>query len=68
MKLTLNIIRDLWETHNDYPLAPERLEIDNTEKLVGNFLPKSHYVLFTEEYHFRGALAREAPLRSTMGK
>ena len=34
----------LWKSH-DYPLAPEKLKIDKTEKLVGNFLPKSHYVL-----------------------
>ena len=27
----------LWESHNDYPIAQE--------KLVGNFYPKSHYVL-----------------------
>ena len=35
----------LWESHNDYPIAPERLKIDNTVKLVDNFYPKSHYVL-----------------------
>ena len=35
----------LWESHNDYPIAPERLKIDNTEKLMDNFYPKSHYVL-----------------------
>ena len=35
----------LWEEHNDYPLAPERIKIDNVEKLVSSFLPKKNYVL-----------------------
>ena len=35
----------LWEEHNDYPLAPERLKIDNVEKRVSSFHPKKNYVL-----------------------
>ena len=35
----------LWEEHNDYPLAPERIKKDNVEKLVSSFLPKKNYVL-----------------------
>ena len=35
----------LWELHNDYPLAPEKLKVDNPEKIVGSSYPKSHYVL-----------------------
>ena len=35
----------LWDQHNDYPLALEKLKIDTTEKLVDSFLPKSNYVL-----------------------
>ena len=35
----------LWETHNDYPLAPERIKIDKVDKLICSFLPKNHYVL-----------------------
>ena len=37
--------KNLWESHDDYPLAPQKLKTDNTEKLVGNFYPKYHYVL-----------------------
>ena len=34
-----------WELQNDYPHAPEKFKIDKTEKLIGNFYPKLHYVL-----------------------
>ena len=44
-EVALEYPEKLWESHNDYPLAPEKLKIDNTEKLVGSFYPKSHYVL-----------------------
>ena len=43
-EVDLEYHKKLWETHNDYPLAPGKLKIDNTEKLTGNFYPKSHYV------------------------
>ena len=35
----------LWEEHNDYPLAPERIKIVNVDKLISSFLPKKNYVL-----------------------
>ena len=41
--------RDLWKSYNDYPLAPEKIKIDNVEKLAGNFYPKFHYVLYIIE-------------------
>ena len=37
--------KKLWETHNDYPLAPERKKIDKTYKLISTFFPKKKYVL-----------------------
>ena len=36
---------ELWKSHNDYPLAPEKLKIDNVEKLIGSFYTKYNYVL-----------------------
>ena len=35
----------LWESHNDYPLAPEKIKIDKIDKLICSFLPKRHYVV-----------------------
>ena len=35
----------LWKSHNDYPLAPERMKIDKVDKLICSFLPKKNYVL-----------------------
>ena len=37
--------KKLWKSHNDYPLAPEKIKVDNVEKLVCSFKPKNHYVL-----------------------
>lgn len=34
---------ELHDDHNDYPLAPQRLKLDNTEKLVSSFLPIKNY-------------------------
>ena len=36
---------ELWKKHNDYPLAPERLNIDGVEKLICHFKPRKHYVV-----------------------
>ena len=35
----------LWEEHNDYPLAPDRIKLGKLEKLVSSFLPKEKYVV-----------------------
>ena len=35
----------LWEEHNDYPLALDRIKLDKVEKLVSSFLPKENYVV-----------------------
>ena len=49
-EVDLEYPKKLWKSH-DYPLAPEKLQIEKSErsegveKLVGNFYPKSHYVL-----------------------
>ena len=44
-EVDLEYPKSLWEEHNDYPLAPEKLKINKVEKLVSTFLPKTNYVL-----------------------
>lgn len=44
-EVDLEYPRDLWKSYNDYPLVPEKIKIDNVEKLAGNLYPKFHYVL-----------------------
>ena len=44
-EVDLDYPSSLWKTHNDYPLAPQKVKIDKTEKLIRSFLPKNHYVL-----------------------
>ena len=44
-EVDLDYPESLWDTHNDYPLAPEKIKIDKIEKLICSFLPKKHYVL-----------------------
>ena len=36
---------ELWDTHNDNPLAPERLNINGVEKLISHFKPRKNYVI-----------------------
>ena len=36
---------ELWQKHNDYPLAPERINIDGVEKLICHFKPRKNYVV-----------------------
>ena len=45
-EVDLEYPESLWEEHNDYPLAPERIiKINKVDKLVSTFLPKTYYVL-----------------------
>ena len=39
----------LWEEHNDYPLAPERIKINKVDKLVSSYSPKHimYYIIKT---------------------
>ena len=37
--------KKLWKSHNDYPLAPEKIKIGNVEKLICSFKQKNHSVL-----------------------
>ena len=38
----------LWTSHNDYPLAPEKMIVNGVEKLICHFKPRKNYVV-----HFR---------------
>ena len=44
-EVDLEYPKEFWVSHNDYPLAPEKMKIGDVEKLVGTFLPKNHYVI-----------------------
>ena len=35
----------LWEKHNDYPLAPEKMIVNGVEKLICHFKPRKNYVV-----------------------
>ena len=35
----------LWKEHNDYPLAPEKMNVNGVEKLICHFKPRKNYVL-----------------------
>ena len=35
----------LWETHNDYPLAPETIKVNGVEKLICHFKPRKNYII-----------------------
>ena len=44
-EVDLEYPKKLWKSHNDYPLAPEKIKVDSVEKLICSFKPKIHYVL-----------------------
>ena len=35
----------LWDSHNDYPLAPESVKVNGVEKLICHFKPRKNYVV-----------------------
>ena len=47
-EVDLDYPSELWDKHNDYPLAPERMSINGVDKLTGSFKPRKHYVV---HYH-----------------
>ena len=48
LKVDLEYPEDLHDLHNDYPLAPERVKIGNTAKLMPNLNKKSIYFVHYE--------------------
>ena len=42
-EIDLDYPEALWDSHNDYPLAPGKLK--GIDKLICSFLPKRHYVV-----------------------
>ena len=44
-EVDLEYPQSLWEEHNDYPLASDRIKLGKVEKLVSSFLPKEKYVV-----------------------
>ena len=36
---------NLWDLHNDYPLAPELMNVNGVEKLICHFKPRKNYVI-----------------------
>ena len=48
LEIDLEYPRELHDLHNDYPLAPERLEVGKVEKLIPNLNHKTNYVVHHE--------------------
>ena len=48
LEADLEYPRDLHDLHNDYPLAPEILKINNMEKLIPNLWDKEKYIVHHE--------------------
>ena len=47
-EVDLEYPQELHDLHNEYPLAPERIKIDNIDKLIPNLRNKEKYVLHYE--------------------
>ena len=48
LEVDLEYPEDLHDLHNDYPLAPECIKIENVEKLIPNLNNKTNYVVHCE--------------------
>ena len=44
-EVDLEYPKKLWDSHNDYPLAPEKMIVNGVEKLICHFKPRKNYVL-----------------------
>ena len=44
-EVALEYPKKLWESHNDYPLAPEKMIVNGVEKLICHFKPRKNYVV-----------------------
>ena len=48
LEVDLEYPKELYDLHNDYPLAPERLKVNGVEKLILNLYDKEKYVVHHE--------------------
>ena len=48
LEVDLEYPKELHDLHNDYPLAPEQIEVNKTEKLIPNLWDKKNYVIHYE--------------------
>ena len=44
-EVDLEYPKELWKSHNDYPLAPEKIRVGGVEKLISHFKPHKNYVI-----------------------
>ena len=44
-EVDLEYPKELWKTHNDYPLAPEKIKVNGVEKLISHFKLHKKYVI-----------------------
>ena len=44
-EVDLEYPEELWDSHNDYPLAPELMKVGGVEKLICHFKPRKNYVI-----------------------
>ena len=44
-EVDLEYPKKLWKSHNDYPLAPEKMKVNGVEKLICHFKPRKNYVV-----------------------
>ena len=48
LKVDLEYPKELHDSHNEYPLAPERLKVNKVHKLIPNLINKEKYVIHHE--------------------
>ena len=51
LEVDLEYPKELHDTHNEYPLAPEPLKINKVSKLIPNLHDKTKYILYTTKIY-----------------
>ena len=49
LQVDLEYPKELHDSHNDFPLAPERLKVGNVEKPIPNFYDKEKYIIHYDD-------------------
>ena len=44
-EVDLEYPKDLWKSHDDYPLAPEKMKVNGVEKLISHLKTRKNYVI-----------------------
>ena len=67
-EVDLGYPKSLWDSHNDYPLAPEKLKVDKIDKLICSFLPKKTLCITLQKFKTISQRRNDSQKRTSRNK